>query len=646
MSLYPGSFNTPDIFSLDLDLLGILDREGRFVEVNGRWADVLGFSPAQLEGTLCTDLVHEYDQAQFLDSLRAVRDDARIIEFRVRLADATGSPRFLEWRARGINGLIYASARDMTEQTYMELDLKHSRDQLRSLLVNIPGIAFRCRYDEHRTMLYMSDDTGSLTGYPSSAFTHNRTLSYRDAIHPDDREMVEDSVRSAISNDTSWELEYRVLHKDGGIRWAFEKGRASVGSDGSIEYLDGFILDITERKEMESLAYAARAEAERANRAKSDFLANMSHEIRTPLNAIIGFSELLRSTPMSDDQKQYLDSIHSSGQSLLEIIDDVLDFSKIEAGKLDLEIIEIDLPELLKQIIAILRFQAERKRLRLNLRTPPTLPRYWDLDPVRFKQIVLNLLSNAIKFTSEGSVTLEVLCIEKAEDRAELTILVHDTGIGIRPEDQNKLFKAFSQADSSTTRQFGGTGLGLIISNLLAGKMGGHIEVESEYGHGSTFSFTIQASCRTDSRERTVAAEADATPTVFDESWTPSILVAEDVKINRILARAMVIHIVPGAQITLVENGRRAVEAAMEQPFDLVLMDVQMPELDGIDATREIRALPDLTAASVPIVALTAGIMTEERARCLAAGMNAVLAKPLQPAVLSRTLQKLYDKKL
>lgn len=643
MASRAGSFNAPDVFSLDLDLLCILDTEGRFVQVNGRWSAMLGFTVLQLEGSLCSELIHEDDQEMFLQALRSLSTSERIVEFTVRLADATGSPRFMEWRARAAGRYIYASARDITDQTYVELDLKHSRDQLRSLLANIPGIAFRCRYDEHWTMLYMSDDTGSLTGYPSAAFTHNQTLSYNDVIHPEDRELVQDAVRLAISEDQPWELEYRIMHRNGSVRWAFEKGRASISPEGAIGYLDGFILDITDRKEMEGIAYAAREEAERANRAKSEFLANMSHEIRTPLNAIIGFSELLRNTPMSEDQRQYLQSIHSSGESLLGVIDDVLDFSKIEAGKLDLEIIETDLLALLSQIVSIVRFQADRKGLKLELSTPEQLPRYWDLDPVRFKQIVLNLLSNAIKFTSEGSVTLEVLYLDTTGEHSELTVLVHDTGIGIRPEEQKKLFRAFSQADSSTTRKFGGTGLGLIISNLLAGKMGGHIDVESEYGSGSTFRFSVQAACRTDSRAQAAPTEADTTPTVFDENWKPRILVAEDVKINRILARAMVSHSAPGAQITLVENGRLAVEAVREHQFDLILMDVQMPELDGIDATREIRALPDAKAAGVPVVALTAGVMTEERDRCLEAGMNEVLTKPLQPAILSRTLQALYD---
>lgn len=631
-------------FSLNLDLFCTLDLRGSFVQANDCWKRQLGFEPLQLAGTSCQDLIHQDDQVVFENALAALRDsDDTVTTFQLRLADATGALRFVEWRARRVDALVYAGARDVTEQVYTELDLKHSRDQFRSLLANIPGIAFRCRYDDQWTMLYLSDDTDSLTGYPSAAFTHNHEVSFLDVIHPDDRETVGDAIRAAVSADAAWEIEYRILHRDGGVRWVYEKGRAAVGIAGDIDYLDGFMLDITDRKEMENLAFAAREEAERANRAKSEFLANMSHEIRTPLNAIIGFSELLRKTPLSAYQDQYLQSIHSSGQSLLEVIDDVLDFSKIEAGKLDLEIVETDLPELLDQVMGIVRFQADRKQLELDLKTPQSLPRYWDLDPVRFKQIVLNLLSNAIKFTQDGSVTLEVLSLTENNERGELTILVHDTGIGIRAEQQKKLFKAFSQADSSTTRKFGGTGLGLIISNLLAGKMGGQIQVESEYGRGSTFWFAIQANCRTVPLHTVDPVAEDASPRVFDDAWRPRILVAEDVKINQILARAMVTHIAPGARVHMVENGRLAVDALRENHFDLILMDVQMPELDGIDATREIRALPDTTAASVPIVALTAGVMAEERERCLEAGMNDVLTKPLQPAILSRTLQELYE---
>ncbi|HNF14935.1 MAG TPA: response regulator, partial [Leptospiraceae bacterium] len=395
------------------------------------------------------------------------------------------------------------------------------------------------------------------------------------------------------------------------------------------DWIYAIIKDITERKfiqlqleELNEELIERTKQAMSANKMKSEFLANMSHEIRTPLNAVTGYSELLSTTLLDDTQKSYLENIQISAKTLLDLLHDVLDLSKIEAGKLDLDLTPSDIRNIAQETVRIIHLTAERKNLTLDLIIPSSMPSPVIADSLRLKQVLLNLLNNAVKFTDSGSVIFSISFDRNSDNDVVFHFSIKDTGIGISPDEKKKLFQAFSQADTSTTRKYGGSGLGLVICSKLIQKMGGELQLISEKGKGSEFYFSVLMHLYHEDEQ---SSKSNYTVVSFPENIYPVILIADDNKINLALAQKIVMKIFPKAEILEASDGKQAVELFCSNQPDLVILDIQMPVMDGYEACRQMRKSSE---KRIPIIALTANAMAEEKNRCLDSGMDHLVIPP------------------
>jgi len=616
---------------------------------DSRNMEILYANPAyeKVWGISCQSLYE--DPKSFLDSIYAADQPAVFAEFEkglksgysnieYRIVRPDGSIRWVRSRTFPIKNELgdmfrqVGIAVDITEYKSIEEKLeKNLKDLLESQRIAHLGT---WRLDLETNQVVWSEELYKMYGFDSSLPVPDYT-EHMKLFTPESWDQLSSALEGTRTTGMPYELELKTVIHDGSNGWMWVRGEAETNSEGHVISIWGAAQNITAYKVVESELIKAKEDAENANAAKSQFLSNMSHEIRTPMNGFMGILQLMQSTDLSEEQNELMQIANTSANSLLALVNDILDYSKIEAGKMELNIKSFNLDNLLRETINLFRISANTAGLTMDVTLEDGMPKHLKGDLFRLKQILFNLIGNAIKFTPKGSVNLGVKAVETQSDNSvKLEFVIQDTGIGIPQKQMEHLFTRFNQVDNSDTRKYGGTGLGLSICKGIVEKMGGEIIVESKEGEGSRFYFTCVLE-----KEPVIIENSESTLSNQDEALRElKILCADDDIISRLIIEKFALR--KGWQVTLVENGQEAVDIMSQESFDLILMDMQMPLMNGYTATRQIRASEFLKGIRTPIIALTAFVIAGDFEKCIEAGMDDYLVKPFNLNTLNAMVLK------
>jgi PAS domain S-box-containing protein len=615
------------------DMIYELDESGSFSYVNPLMESITGLNKEELLKRKYWDIIQPEHVPNTIAFYKKQRADKKEITY-YELPIVTRSGKII-WVGQNVRMFfrdekvfkVSVIARDITALKEAREEIAEREKLYRLISTNAKDIITMYTAGENPLRTYISPSVKTVLGYEPEELIGKSPY---DIILPQDAEEMRKKIHPVTLSGKSATAEYRIKKKDGSLIWLQSISSPFFDENGKMIGFQTSARDITERKKAEEALKEAKEKAEEATQAKSQFLSMMSHEIRTPMNAIIGLSNLLLQDKPRPEQLESLRLLKFSGENLLTIINDILDFNKIEAGKINLEVIDFDLKSLIENTVLMLQHRVEDKNVKLYCRYDETLPVAFKGDPVRITQVITNLVGNAIKFTERGHVELKVEPLKTEDKFYYLNFYVKDTGIGIPAEKINLIFESFSQANSDTTRKFGGTGLGLSITKKLLSLMESKIDVTSSPGHGSTFSFTLKLPVGTIDHDTNKKANRDY------NLERVSVLLVEDNRVNQIVASRFLGQW--GVIVDIANNGIEAIQKIQDKKYELVLMDLQMPELDGYEASKRIRMLKDPYFREVPILALTASAMIDTKDKVLSCGMNDFITKPFQPDELKEKI--------
>ena len=627
---YRTLFNSIDEAVSTIDV--IFDNESRatdfrYVENNPAFTKLTGL-PEDVIGKRWLEFVPTIDPlvAGIFESVIRTGEAVRAENY-VKELDKWYNTYFTLSGGAGSNRIICVYS-DITERKQAEAKLKESEDR------------FRTMADASPVLIWTMDASG-LSAYYNKTFLDFIGVSKSEDIadwgkivHPEDIKVTFDTINSAITQRRSYALELRLLRADGQWRWVLAQGNPRMGVRNEFLGFVGSSVDISERKLFEIELIDAKILAENATKSKQQFLSNMSHEIRTPLNTILGISNVLLKTEINAKQKEFLQSIKTSGNSLNMLINDILDLAKVDAGKMTFEKQPFEIRPFITLILHSFDLKIKENNLVLIKKYDSQIPSILLGDSLRLNQIILNLLSNTVKFTPHGKIILTVKLLHEDEEKVTLEFTITDSGIGIAADKLNSIFNLFEQAELSTANTYGGTGLGLAIVKQLVAAQGGSISVESKVGEGSTFRFNLPFG------KTNVKSEEEEMPTLASKFTNLRILVAEDVALNQLLIKIILSDF--GFEYEIAENGKVAIEKMQTNRYDIILMDLQMPEMNGFQATEYIRKT---LKSPIPIIALTADVTTVNVSKCKEFGMDDYISKPINENLLYNKIMELVRKK-